>query len=507
MEPAPRDPSEAPLVLEFGETAIRLLRAADGEPLGAVALDDPDFAAAAAALGADAAALTGRSPAPVTLWLPPARVLAVVAEGGGAEEAERALEAASPAPLAELVVTFAGSENCAAAAAERSVVAEAAEYARLWGFAPLRVSTNPEARPELAAFAGGPDFLRAPAEPAPEVSPPPVQAAEPIAPAPARRLRVRGAALLAGLVGLAAVAALWLAPQERDDGPFAAPPPSPPALSTPALDAGAAAAAAMPPAPSSSAPGAPREPSRSAAPPALVALAEPPAPPLAPEDPTSPAAPSPAPEAAAPPPAPHAPAAPEPTAEEPPAPKPPPEAALAAAEEAAAPEVAAEEETPGPGAVESAPRPGARPDHPADAVGRALALAPAPRARPRGLAPRRQPAAQPQAETARAAPSGAIDDEEGEEAGIAAAPRRSAPTGSGVAAAATLRDAIRLDDMAMIGVFGAADARRALLRMPDGRVHRVTSGSVVEGWVVSRIEAGSMRLTRGGEARTLDLTQ
>lgn len=87
------------------------------------------------------------------------------------------------------------------------------------------------------------------------------------------------------------------------------------------------------------------------------------------------------------------------------------------------------------------------------------------------------------------------------------APKRPAPRGPGVANAATLKGAIQLEDMNLLGVFGADGARRALLRLADGQVLRVSRGTVVEGWVVSRIDATSMRITRGGEARVLDLVQ
>ena len=85
--------------------------------------------------------------------------------------------------------------------------------------------------------------------------------------------------------------------------------------------------------------------------------------------------------------------------------------------------------------------------------------------------------------------------------------QRSGPTGPGVANAATLNNAIALDQMNLIGVFGSNGSRRALVRMPNGEVRRVAKGAVVEGWVVSRIDKDAMRITRGGEAQVLKVVQ
>ena len=82
---------------------------------------------------------------------------------------------------------------------------------------------------------------------------------------------------------------------------------------------------------------------------------------------------------------------------------------------------------------------------------------------------------------------------------------RSRPAGPGVANAATLKDAIELSAMNLLGVFGKQGSRRALLRLPSGEVMRVSRGAVVDGWVVARIDKTSMRITRGGEAQTLNV--
>lgn len=147
------------------------------------------------------------------------------------------------------------------------------------------------------------------------------------------------------------------------------------------------------------------------------------------------------------------------------------------------------EEAPGPGSVAAAPRPGKRPDSLDFSPGPgAVAAAPAARTRPKSIKPKATAVARntSSAKTVRA-------------------PSRGKPTGRGLANAATLKGAITLDKTSLLGVFGTKENRRALLRMSDGRMKRVSQGEVIDGWVVSRIQATSMRMTRGGEVRNLNL--
>lgn len=88
-----------------------------------------------------------------------------------------------------------------------------------------------------------------------------------------------------------------------------------------------------------------------------------------------------------------------------------------------------------------------------------------------------------------------------------AAPKRPKPTGRGVDGAATLKDAMPLNDLALIGVFGGDKGRRALVRHPNGDVQRVKKGGNVDGWTVVSIDSASLRLKRGSKARVLDVVQ
>ncbi len=62
---------------------------------------------------------------------------------------------------------------------------------------------------------------------------------------------------------------------------------------------------------------------------------------------------------------------------------------------------------------------------------------------------------------------------------------------------------LTLDTTSLIGVIDARSGREALLRLSSGDFRKVTLGDTVAGWRVSAIGQDTMRLTRGGESRTL----
>lgn len=152
-------------------------------------------------------------------------------------------------------------------------------------------------------------------------------------------------------------------------------------------------------------------------------------------------------------------------------------------------EAAKEDDTPGPGAVAQAPKPAKRPDSldMTPGVG-AVAAAPQAKSRPKSIKPKPLAVARntSSAKTVRA-------------------PSRGRPTGTGLANAATLKGALVLNQTSLLGVFGTSKNRRALLRMSDGQMRRVSQGEVIDGWVISRIQATSMRMTRGAEVLNLTL--
>lgn len=59
--------------------------------------------------------------------------------------------------------------------------------------------------------------------------------------------------------------------------------------------------------------------------------------------------------------------------------------------------------------------------------------------------------------------------------------------------------------MFLLGIAGDDDARRALLRLPDGSTQLVTKGDAIAGSTVAAIDESSVILQRGGKAERLDL--
>ena len=71
-----------------------------------------------------------------------------------------------------------------------------------------------------------------------------------------------------------------------------------------------------------------------------------------------------------------------------------------------------------------------------------------------------------------------------------------------VAAAATLKGEIRLDQLVLIGVFGTEEERRAMVRHASGRIETVTMGARVGGRQVVAIDTDAVLLqTSSGTTR------
>ena len=70
------------------------------------------------------------------------------------------------------------------------------------------------------------------------------------------------------------------------------------------------------------------------------------------------------------------------------------------------------------------------------------------------------------------------------------------PTSASVARSATIENAINLRTTNLIGVFGAADARTALIRLSGGRLVRVQLGQSFSGWTVVAISEDTVRIRK-----------
>ena len=147
-------------------------------------------------------------------------------------------------------------------------------------------------------------------------------------------------------------------------------------------------------------------------------------------------------------------------------------------------------------AVASSRRPAARPRDFDRAVEAAVAAAVRSAADP-ALAPAPQPDP-PQQETA-AAPTEEIDEPEP----VAAAPN--IPTRASVAKQATIANAIPLNKVVLMGVFGSSSNRRALVRMGRDRYIKVTVGDRLDGGKVTAISSDKLSYEKGGRTHVLQL--
>ncbi|SFA97630.1 hypothetical protein SAMN05421688_2020 [Poseidonocella pacifica] len=125
----------------------------------------------------------------------------------------------------------------------------------------------------------------------------------------------------------------------------------------------------------------------------------------------------------------------------------------------------------------------------------AVAVSRLPRNRPADLAAQAQakaPAAPAPAAAAVAAPAPAP---------AAVSPR--IPSAASVARAATTTNVINMRDVNLIGIFGSASNRRALIRLSNGRLQKVTVGDELDGGRVAAIGDGEVRYVKRGRNHVL----
>ncbi len=131
-------------------------------------------------------------------------------------------------------------------------------------------------------------------------------------------------------------------------------------------------------------------------------------------------------------------------------------------------------------AVPVAPRPGSRPQNFARVVAQA-------RTAPAAVAPSQPAAAPTQVANATVAPTG--------------------PVPTGVAQAATRDSAINLRDINLIGVYGRPNARRALVRLDNGRYLRVAVGDSLDGGQVTAIGDDVLNYVKRGRTLVLQIPE
>lgn len=85
------------------------------------------------------------------------------------------------------------------------------------------------------------------------------------------------------------------------------------------------------------------------------------------------------------------------------------------------------------------------------------------------------------------------------------APQNYAPVPGGVARAATQEDVLPLRQINLIGIYGRPNARRALIRLSNGRYVRVEVGSALDGGQVTAIGEAALNYTKRGRTLALEL--
>ena len=77
------------------------------------------------------------------------------------------------------------------------------------------------------------------------------------------------------------------------------------------------------------------------------------------------------------------------------------------------------------------------------------------------------------------------------------------PSNAIVARAATEKSRFKKSRMNLVGIFGAPNKRRALIRLSSGRYVKVQNGDKVSGWKVSAIGESSLRIKKGSRDQVL----
>ena len=86
-------------------------------------------------------------------------------------------------------------------------------------------------------------------------------------------------------------------------------------------------------------------------------------------------------------------------------------------------------------------------------------------------------------------------------------PRMAIPSTGDVARRATIQGAIRLNRINLVGVYGLASDRRALVRLPSGRYVKVKIGDRIDGGTIAAISEDALVYRKGGRNFELNMPQ
>lgn len=79
------------------------------------------------------------------------------------------------------------------------------------------------------------------------------------------------------------------------------------------------------------------------------------------------------------------------------------------------------------------------------------------------------------------------------------------PDNSKAEALATETGVLDLYSVSLIGTTGAEDSRRALVRMPSGRIDTLMVGDMLRGRRIDAIEPARLLMSRNGDQSVLDM--
>ncbi len=132
----------------------------------------------------------------------------------------------------------------------------------------------------------------------------------------------------------------------------------------------------------------------------------------------------------------------------------------------------------------------------------AVSVSRIPAARPAGVQiASAAPAASPGQEASASTASAPEADAEPEQSGA----MPNLPTSASVAKQATVKDAINLSKLTLIGIYGTEGSRYALVRQPNGRLVKVKVGDRLDGGKVAAITTSALTYQKGGRAVSLEM--
>lgn len=96
---------------------------------------------------------------------------------------------------------------------------------------------------------------------------------------------------------------------------------------------------------------------------------------------------------------------------------------------------------------------------------------------------------------------------QGDGSGGSTAPALVIPTRASIAERATIKNAINLSQLNLIGVYGKSTDRRALMRTAQGRFVKVKVGDRLDGGKIAAISSNTVSYVKGGNSRVLKVPQ